>query len=210
MKLVCFANNTGGGLLCDLLNQTRSRFEGYKTSSSEHSMLKITDTPWIEKKFDQESWNQTVNYIVLKDKWFGTHYHPSIIPKLDQFESVIAITTETRQSKLYRWMRYYYGWFKSVHPEFVESDDIESIDKIRCLAKNVFMPFEAHPKCINYEFSKLVDASLIYDLQLDSEYFIQWQQRNPWLYDFNTFNWAVQRFNEAEYELSTNTSFKYI
>lgn len=214
MKLVCFSNNTGGGLLCDLLNNKKSRFDQHKVINAEHKFFHISDTATVERNFNQKKWNDIFFKLSidssLKDTWAGTHYHPSIIPNLSDFSSVIAITTESRQSKLYRWLRYYYGWFHSANPNFVENNSLESIDKIRCLAKNIFEPFESDPQCDNYEFSSLVDGSLIEKLKLDKNVFAQWKTRNPWLYDITKYQWGVERFNEAEYELTSNESFKYI
>jgi hypothetical protein len=214
MKLVCFSNNTGGGILCDLLNGNTPTFNQYKVTNFEHKLFHISDTPTIERNFDHKKWTKIFNKLSAdsanKDVWAGTHYHPSIIPNLEKFSSVIAITTESRQSKLYRWLRYYYGWFRTTEPTFIENKSLDSIDKVRCLAKNVFEPFEADPRCDNYEFSTLVDGALIEKLGLNQEIFRRWKERNPWLYDHSLYQWGIDRFNEAEYEITTNLPYKYI
>jgi len=210
MKLVCFSNNTAGGLLCDLLNNKYNLTEGYKTGGKEHSILKISDTAGIELNIDIPKWESQVALYINNPIWAGTHQHPSVIPDLSKFEKVIAVTTTSRASKLYRWLRYYYGWYKSSHPDFIEDNSIESIDKIRELAKNIFVPFVPHKLCTNIEFSDIVNGSFVKDNNLNIDYFNQWQRNNPWLYNFNSYHWAINRFDEAEFELINDLPFKYI
>lgn len=211
MNLVCFSNNTGGGILCDLLNNKTPSMDGYKCTGAEHSLLKITDSPTISRTVDEPSWNRRLTQLLSRtnqNRWIGTHYHPSAI-SLEPFETVIAITTESRESKLYRWLRYYNGWFKIAESNWQETSNLDQIDKVRCLAKNVFETFESHPQCTNVEFADIVSGEFIYKNNLNKEHFAVWQQHNPWLYsDINT--WAVDRFNEAEYEIINQTSFKYL
>ena len=213
MKLICFSNNTGGGLLCDLLNNRTSDLIRYSVAATEHNVFKVGDTPSIQNSINKIKWNDLVkNYYkdIYKDIWFGTHTHPSCIPDLSIFNKVIAITTETRDSKIYRWLRYYHGWFKTVCPDWIESDGLDKIDKIRCLAKNVLDPFEPHPNCINIEFADIVSGKYINENKLNIDYFNIWKERNPWLYTENNESWAVKRFNEAEYEIVNKTPYRYI
>lgn len=209
MKLICFSNNTAGGLLCDLLNNRTSDFNGYSVSSPEHSVFKVGDTPSIQNSIDLVEWNNLVkNY--HEDIWSGTHAHPSCIPDLSIFYKVIVITTETRDSKIYRWLRYYHGWFKTACPDWVESDELEKIDKIRCLAKNVLDSFVSHPVCANIEFADIVSGKYINENKLNVDYFNAWKERNPWLYTETDESWAVKRFIEAEYELANKIPYRYI
>ena len=62
MNLVCFANNTGGGLVCDLLNN-KFNINSYKTANIEHSKFKIGDTPTVQFLFDIDQWNRIVDKI---------------------------------------------------------------------------------------------------------------------------------------------------
>lgn len=213
MKLICFSNNTAGGLLCNLLNNNFSRLPGWvphALDSPESEEFKIGDTPTIQKNIDYDRWNQLVIKNQLIDSWVGTHTHPSVIPNLSDFEKVIAITTIHRNSKLYRWLRYYHGWFKSVTPNWIETNELDKIDKIRCLAKNVFEPFDPVIGYDNVEFEDVVSGKFIKENNLNLEYFEFWKSQNPWLYPVDITSWAVQRFNEAEYEILNNSPFKYI
>jgi len=214
MKLICFSNNTAGALLCNLLNNNLLVDENdpisYRVSSWQHHEFKIGDTPSIQRSIDIDNWNQKINTWKNNNFWFGTHAHPSAIPDLSIFDEVIAITTTSRTSKLYRWLRYYHGWFKSVHPNWKETNDLEKIDKIRCLAYNVFDEFEPHSNCKNIEFEDIVSGKFIQDTNLNLNYFNEWKKRNSWLYSDNNNMWAIQRFNEAEYELTTKTPYRYI
>lgn len=209
MKLVCFSNNTAGGLVCDLLNNNFDKMLGFRTINKEHSALKVGDTNPIQRKLDVELWNQKIKYWRNSNCWLGTHAHPSIIPDLSIFDEVIAITTLTRKSKFYRWLRCYHGWFLSANPHWKETDSLTEIDKIRNLAKNVFEDFEPHSQCKNIEFEDIVEGRFVKYHNLNQDYFNNWQKNNPWLYN-NLETWAVKRFNEAEYEIITGTPFKYI
>lgn len=209
MNLVCFSNNTAGGLLCDLLNGNKIEMQGYKTTNQEHSKFKVLDTPSVQRTLNVVSWNFRIEQHKNSNSWFGTHCHPSAIPDLSVFNRVIAITTETRESKLYRWLRYYHGWFKSYEPNWQETDELESIDKVRELAKDVFEAFESHPGCENLEFSDIVNGNYVRDNALDVDQFLIWKQANPWLYTDDE-TWAVKRFNEAEWELTNNLPYRYV
>ena len=209
MKLVCFSNQTAGGLLCALLNKySKLNLRGYTIPNPEHDFLKITDTPSIESTFNKSLWYQKLSKGLFQNSWVGTHYHPSIIPNLKDFESVICITTETRQSQLYRWIRYYNGWFVANTKDWQQTDDIDRIDRVRILAKNVFIPFTSHPYCTNIEFTDIVNGKFIIDRGLNTEQFEEWKQVNPWLYD-NEETWAIKRFNEAEYEIINKKPYIY-
>lgn len=208
LKLVCFANNTGGGLVCDLLNRQSNSMRGYKTTGIEHSAFKIGDSPTIYTNIDTDLWNQRVLKYSQSTSWFGTHTHPTVIPNLSQFDKVLAITTSSRKSKLYRWLRLYHGWFVNTFPDWKESDSIYSIDKIKELAKNVFAEFTPHPSCINVEFEDIVNGEFVKQYRLNTEYFNYWASNNRWLYQ-DEESWAVRRFNEAEFELNSGVPFKY-
>lgn len=214
MKLICFSNNTAGGLLCNLLNKNfdleKHHQFTYRVSSQHHEEFKVGDSPTIQKDLDLTLWNKKIEDWGSDTSWVCTHAHPSIIPDLSVFEEIIAITTLTRTSQLYRWLRYYHGWFKIADPTWIESNNITPIDKVRYLAYNVFEPFEAHPLCKNIEFEDIVSGKFVQENNLDQEYFNEWKQRNPWLYPVEQNSWAVKRFNEAEYEILYNTPYEYI
>lgn len=209
MNLVCFSNNTAGGLVCDLLNGYPVKMDGYKTTGVDHSVFKVLDSPTVQRKMHIGAWNHRVKEFSDYTKWMGTHYHPSAIPNLNEFTRVIAITTLTRNSKLYRWLRYYHGWFKNNNPTWGETDDLEDIDKIRELAKNVFDAFEPHPGCENVEFEDIVNGNFVTANQLDIDQFYVWRNHNPWLYQPGD-SWAEKRFNEAEWEIKNHTPYQYI
>jgi hypothetical protein len=209
MKLVCFSNNTGGGLVCDLLNKHSSRSSGYKLDSIWHNALKIGDSASIQWSVDRAAWLEKCQRYRHLDKWLGTHVHPSAIPNLDEFSQIVVIATETRTSRLYRWLRYYRGWFCDTFPDWHESDDLASKDRIRELAKNTIQPYPSYHGCWNIEFADVVNGKFVGDNQLNYEYFGHWLQANSFLTDGSS-TWASQRFAEAEWELHHKTPFKYI
>ena len=209
MNLICFSNNTAGGLLCDLLNGNRVQLEDYKTIGHAHSLMKIGDSPDIQTSIDHNEWNKRIGLYKNYTFWAGTHCHPIGIPDLSVFDQIICITTEHRQSKLLRWLRYFQGWYKHTHPDFQENDSLETIDKIRELCKNVMISYNAHPTCINVEFYKIVNGDFVRELGLNEKEFKKWQDKNHFLYTHSVNDWAVKRFNEAEYEVVNQTSFRY-
>jgi hypothetical protein len=208
MNLVCFSNNTAGGLVCDLLNGQQN-LSNSKTSGAEHNVFKIgNDAPTIQTQVNVSTWNHKVHELKHTTLWYGTHAHPSCIPDLTAFESVIAITTVTRKSKLYRWLRYYNVWFKVAHPLWVEDDSLEKIDKIRELAKNVFVEFAPNDMCENIEFADIVSGKFVKQRNLNTDYMNKWLAANPWLLESES--WAVKRFNEAEWELERHLPYPYL
>jgi len=198
--------------MCNLLNNVfpDTAPGGYRLNSDHHNGFKVGDTPTIQDAIDINEWYQKLELHKHSNEWFGTHAHPSAIPNLHEFDEVIVITTQERYSKLQRWLRYYYGWYLSEYPNWQETDSLESIDKIRRMAHNVFVEFPAHRQCKNIEFQDIVSGKFIRESSLNLEYFKQWQDRNPWLYPINEDSWAVKRFMEAEYEVINNLPYRYI
>ena len=208
MNLVCFSNNTAGGLVCDLLNNSTSEFDGYKTTGSAHNAFKISDTSTVQWSVDVEQWRKLVERFKNSDMWMGTHLHPSGIPDIKVFDKVLAITTETRESKLYRWLRYYHGWWCKANPQWQESDNLSAKDQIRELAKNVFVEFTAYPGCWNVEFSDIVNGRFIKENSLNQHYFYNWKSSNSFL-NYTSDSWAYLRFYEAEWELINGSPYHY-
>lgn len=208
MKLICFSNNTAGGLLCDLLNNRTSDMTGYRTEGPHHSAFKVGDAPGVQWSVDTEIWNSRIIQNQNFDCWLGTHAHPSAIPDIQVFDKVIAITTMSRSSKLYRWLRYYHGWWKSHNPQWRETNDLVDIDQMREMAKNVFVEFTPHPNCWNIEFCDIVDGIFVEQQGLNLEYFHKWKSSNQFL-NYDTKEWAYLRFCEAEWEILHKKPYKY-
>ena len=208
MNLVCFPNNTAGGLVCDLLNNTQNLHDS-KTTGAEHNAFKFDDdTATVQTQVDVSQWNRRVEQLAHTDLWYATHLHPSCIPDPTVFNNIIAITTTARSSKLHRWLRYYNVWFKNAHPTWTEDDSLGKIDKIRELAKNVFVEFAPCNGCENIEFSDIVSGQFVQNRGLNADYMHRWLTANPWLTD--TDSWATQRFNEAEWELQNHLPYRYL
>lgn len=209
MNLVCFPNNTGGGLLCSLLNKQPVNMIGYSTHNLEHSVFKIGDVAGIQMTIDTVEWNQRVERYRDQDVWFGTHCHPRGIPDRSAFDQVIQITTESRLSRLYRWLRCYHGYFLKRYPDFVESNNSDDIDRVREFAKLLYEPSTPWANCRTVEFEDIVQGKFVFDNNLDVEQFRRWQQNNWFLYNSSQNLWCGRRFNEAEYECETNTPWQY-
>lgn len=210
MKLICFSNNTGGGLVCDLLNNTQTKQNAYYIPNTEHAIFKLLDTATISTNVNNiAQWMNLSKQYKSSDLWYGTHTHPSGIPNLEDFEDVLIITTMSRESKLYRFLRYYYGWFFLVNPVWKEDNSLEKIDKIRELAKNVFVEFYPWKDYRCVEFSDIVSGKFVTDNNLNYDTYCSWRDNNLFLFDSSLNSWGIDRFNEAEYEMTTGNSFKY-
>ena len=173
MKLVCFPNYTGGALVCDLLNNKTSPFRGSVIASIDHSVFKIGDKGFgVLRECDQAIWSTKVNKFKDFTSWFGTHCHPSII-KLNDFDEIISITTESEQSKWYRFLRAYYIYFEG---------HINNIEMLDGLIERIFDEFESHPECKNIEFEDIVNGKFVEEYNLNIEHFNEWKGLNSWLY----------------------------
>lgn len=209
MKLVCFPNNAAGGLVCDLLNRNTVSMDGYKTSNQEHSLFKFSDSQSIQWNVDRIKWYLKLSQHKGQDKWFGTHCHPTGIPDLNEFDQVLSINVTTRNSKLYRWIRSYYGYFLKQNTDWQENNDIRYIDPAREFAKTVFESFTPSENCQNVEFEDIVSGKFIIENNLDLEQFQHWKEANSFLYSFTESDWCVRRFIEAEFEIENNEPWQY-
>ncbi len=216
MNLICFSNQTAGGLLCDLLNGANySVFNLYQINSPTHAAFKIGDRQNVYRTFDEQAWTQKVAKLdrwtadQLKNLWVGTHCHPSCIPNkhLQMFDKIIAITTENNRSKLLRFIRAYHGMYKmrggkwnGPEPGYKIQDDsfyfANKVEDIKNLCNHTCMTFESHLSCINIEFEHIVDGSYVKEHNLNMTLFEEWKKFNPWLYKpIDSF--LLQIFNET-------------
>lgn len=193
MNLVCFANHTAGGLVCDLLNNVKKiNMYGMRSIGTAHGLFKIGDVGSVCRNFNEEYWNFQKTSLKsdqwlssISDLWTGTHCHPSCIPEkyLNQFEKILAITTERNTSKLYRYIRLCYSkTYNITEPEIIA-------------AKDVMETFESYPGCINVEFEDIVNGKFVKDFKLSEVNFNKWKDSNKFLYeDFD--NRLIEIFNQ--------------
>jgi hypothetical protein len=177
MNLVCFANHTGGGIVCDLLNNANSPLSGIRVRSTAHGVLKMGDTGRVHRQFDKDHWQflkqQVETDPFLSKSWVGTHCHPSCIPDvyLNEFTKIIAITTETWESKWYRYLRLVHGNLQPTKMPIEES-----------ASYLVAETFESHAKCVNIEFKEVVNGNFVKAFALNTETFNKWTEANNFLY----------------------------
>jgi hypothetical protein len=190
MNLVCFPNFTAGGLLCDLYNKTQTLIQHGTVRNKEHSVLKISnfDNPnkfvwddvvyvlW-EKRCKQLSAN-------IVGKYYGTHLPAQGIRNKSDFTHIINITTNSHNSKFYRWLRYYYleidnrFWLDTeskINSKKVQMDNY----------KNFVLQTSSYDDidCENVEFSDIVNGSYIQKKLLDESYFQDWKKQNNFLFE---------------------------
>lgn len=184
MNLICFPNFTAGALICDLLNNTTSEFNGIVVRNKAHNFLKINDNGRVCRLFHKPHWDRQLNgtnilllgaEILNKDLtnfYVGTHSHPNCIPKeyLDRFNKIIAVTTETQESKFFRYSRMCHG-LEGTLPEHNANNVIES--------------FESSTYCTNIEFKDIVNGKYIVENDLNYEHYENWKKVNSFLYSID-------------------------
>jgi len=191
MNIVCYAGCCAGALMCDLLNDEQGVIHqlGFiKTKKSEE----LKPGPFVlgdrTSSFhnlalnDQTTWLGTVNHMKgwhTKDIWFGTHLNPYTIPNITDFEKVVNITTVTKKSHWFKFLRaYHLPTVKFFNPE----SDI-SVEHLQAIMKTMINDrFLPHDYCTNVEFEDIVSGSFVSDNNLNTEHFEKWKQTNPWLY----------------------------
>lgn len=205
MNLVCFSNQTGGGLLCDLLNGiNESSFNLYRVCSYAHGLFKIGDSMSVLRQFDEGKWLLQLERMdtliaagsVNKNMWFGTHCHPSCIPHkyISMFDKVLAITTESTTSKLLRFIRMYNGLYKirggvwdGPAPEYIAQSDhyylSEKIDEIKEMCRWTQCGFESYQYGDNVEFEDIVNGNYVRENKLSVDLLETWKKHNHWLYE---------------------------
>ena len=203
MKLLCFVGLSAGGLVCDLLNGTRTVITNEGVSNREHSVLKGV-TPYLDKgKFNEILWGYKLKnyrslYQTSEDVCLGTHTHPSCIPQkyLDIFSEIFVITCLTKESKIYLYLRY-----KHLYPNLPINPGAVCLD---------FPPIN---NCIAIEFSDIVNGKFVEEYNLDVEHFERWKAFNSFLYKELTqdeqfeFENLMKRYKqETLYEYPTRTS----
>jgi hypothetical protein len=171
MNLVCFSGHTGGALVCDLLNNTTSPIIGIAIDSLAHDLLKVGDGigGTVHRNFDESVWANKIAQLKtfeFQADWYGTHTHPSVMSEniFNQFDKVLAITTETMESKLFRYLR-----FAHILTDATENMVAES--------------FESDSRCMNVEFADIVNGKFVSDNNLSQEHYENWKKANSFLFD---------------------------
>ena len=215
MNLICFPHYTCGGLLCDIFENTFSDIgSNGGLMSFSHRVGKIGDSADIFDDFDDNIFNDIIKN--ANNEYIGTHCHPLKL-NLVNFKQVYVITITTFKSKIYRWARAYHHYFSRSN-EWQNLDILARIDKERETAKNYIKSYNpvVADNVINIEFAEVVEKSLGFqrittgiETNVD-DHMDRWRSNNKFLYDQNfwTSN-IVQRFYEAEYEVSLNQQYVY-
>jgi hypothetical protein len=212
-NLICFPHYTCGGLLSDILNNQFSIVtEQGAIVNPKSNKGKIGDTDTIHDQPDVEKIMSAIESMMHLDVWIETHACPSALP-LHKFDKVIAITTSTSRSKLYRWSRVYHHYFL---PQWQQLSGMQLIDKARETAKNYIVPFlpVQAPDLVNIEFSDFVEftaeAQQVIgnaDYQNSME---RWRKINKFLYVENFWNtFECQVFYQAEHEHYMQRCYRY-
>jgi hypothetical protein len=218
MNLICFPHYTSGGLLCDIFNKTFSDVTPYGgINSTGHHLGKIGDSESIFDNYNPEEFLSKIaelKILVNNTNWIGTHCWPGLIDT-NLVDRVVAVTTTTYRSKLYRWIRSYYHCY-SKSDSWLEVSGTARIDKERETAKNYLKPFlpVISKNVINIEFSEIVETGpeflkLTQGLEIDS-HMKRWKSLNYFLYDNEIWNsTAFRRFYEAELETQLSKFYIY-
>jgi len=216
MNLICFPHYTCGGLLCDIMNKTFSKVASNGgIASIYHALGKIGDADTEFVDYDSQDLIKKIQEINCdQSTWVGTHCWPGKLD-LSMFNRVIAVTTTSYRSKLYRWTRAYHHYYLKSIP-WTSLQGQHRIDKERETAKNYLKSFDPvfHPNVINIEFSEIVENSiefqqLIYPEKIN-DHLERWKSINKFLYEDNIWNGIpFKRFYEAESECNLDKYYVY-
>ena len=193
-NVVCFPDFGLGGIICTILNQSQIQFHNERlpgsTKNYEHNALKGVD-----------NWNQTIEQLE-PDRWYGTHAEYGNFPT-DKIGNVIQITTEQVHSRFIIFLRAY----RFLQPDWEETDDLDSIDPIRELAKQYAIPYVINkkPGCFCVELCDLCyNPKILFE---DLSTWNTWAEKNSYIYQPNT--WVTNRFNEALWETTHGKPYQY-
>lgn len=214
-NLICFPHYTCGGLLCDIFNQVMSPLgKNGVVLSDLHGVGKIGDSDSVYDCYDPEKlYRATSSW--PEQSWVGSHCWPGLLDA-SRFGSIIAVTTHTHRSRVYRWVRVYHQYF-CPSSDWQQLQGMDLIDKGRETAKNYCRPFDpviSGSRVINLEFSDIVEANarfrhLVHALDWQP-HLERWQKANSCLYQDDLWNSApVRLYHEAEYELGHQQRFQY-
>lgn len=223
MNLICYSHYTGGGILCNILNKfprDRERKVGARINNFEHFLF-IGDNWTVYDDFDVNRFEYQRQKVLQrnfdpewrKNKFFGTHCHPIKI-NLANFNHAISITTDSKLSQLYRWLRAYHLYFK---PQWQSYYNQERQDLLRETAKSYHRPFYhcAKERLIEIEFADMVHknskfTNMCQQLVQEPDFyrFDEWLNLNNFM--FEPDKEAVNAFWEAEYELSVQHRYVYV
>ena len=221
MNLVCYPHYTGGGVVCNILNktpETRSKV-GTTVNNMEHGLF-IGDNWSIYDEYPVTEFDKKYQKVLrrgfdatwLSTRFLGTHCHPVLLDT-SKFSNTISITTESTQSKLYRWLRAYNLFFK---PQWLEYSGMERVDLLRETAKSYIAPFYRckHKDIHHLEFCDIAHNStkfinLCHTLVDNPEIarLDKWIELNKFMFERNTAEY--DSFMQADYELSTEQHYDY-
>lgn len=222
MNLVCYPHYAAGGLICNILNQPPDSGShiGSVVSSLEHFLF-IGDNHDVYDEFDlmefENKRQEALKTAPPNKPWLGTHCHPYRI-NLTNFNQSISITTESFQSRLYRWLRVYNLYFK---PQWENYFLLDRNDLMRETAKSYLKPFykcnrlAGKEQLIEIELQDIVECTptfkrICQQLTKNPNFgkVDLWLSKNDFLKDYQ-HRPEYASFMQADYELSTGISYSY-
>lgn len=206
MNLISFPGYTCGAILCDILNKESSQVgPNNNILSGKHNILKIElENGYNGKEFSKHEFATRIDaasqYKKLSNAWIGTHCWVGDID-VSKFNNIIVITTETKNSKIYRFARVFYTMISGRFPytKAKKPKDIkmynQSYEKVN------------KPNFINIEFEDFVEWKndineiLINFVGVDFQKHIDsrrklWVEINDFLYDDTKMNYIHKEWNK--------------
>ena len=191
-NIVIATDFAAGGIVTTILNNEeikwQPRLEGSVTSRGhEHELLKYN----IKKNLN----------LCRPGRWYSTH--DENIP-LEKFDQRIIITTKSYESRYIIFQRCH----KFMNPDWVENTTMESIDKLRELAKEYAIPriTKAREDTVCVELIDLLhERHTLFDT--DNPTWLIWKKANNYLYTKNA--WLEKRYDEAVWEIENKQYYKY-
>jgi hypothetical protein len=202
INLVTFAGYTGGGILCDILNLESSQIGKHNNIYNNHHALgKIQTENWhTGRGYDCNDFYEKVERHAVKSGsrqrklWLGTHCWPGDFDT-EKFDTILNVTTETRNSKMLRHCRVFYTTLHGLFPDWqfkrgkTKPQLLEEVIEFNQSYNAV-----SRPNVINLEFENVVNCDDIFKSTMlkyiGSEYLPHlekrmnvWKELNPFLYD---------------------------
>ena len=181
-----------GGIVTTILNNKQIIWD--------HRLDGSVDGPEHQALKDVKAFDQNINKC-KPGVWY--HTHEDNIP-LRYFNKKIIITTENIFSRYIIFLR----CTKFKNPNWIEDTTLESIDKIRELAKEYAIPRITKTRlgCESVELIDLLHGNHTLFNTSDARW-ETWKEKNNYLYEKNT--WMSKRFSEALWETENQQLFKY-
>ena len=196
MKIICVASYCAGGLMCDLLNETKSPFTASIVQTRFNHVLKSPltnrwngnneEVPYLILPIHEKQWLDLTTNLISKEwtqgNWFAHHQPVSIIPNIEDFEEVIHVTVTTIKSRWLRFLRHY--WLEVNRQKMIQDHALDTVkDMINIIKYDPsWLPSE-DARVTNVEFEDIVSGVWSKNNKHDLDHLNNWKKKNDFILD---------------------------